>query len=104
MHDIVNNASEGELAQLNLDADLLQEVKRATVDLWVLRAFGYDVDAAGTQDMGRGNDHPIEWLFLEHPAVVRIGSGVMPPGYGLCQRGVNLRYGQKTGVRITSAT
>ena len=54
MHDIVNNASEAELEQLNLDDALLQEVKRATVDLWVLRAFGYDVDQAGTQDKGSG--------------------------------------------------
>jgi hypothetical protein len=54
MHDIVNNASQAELDQLNLPPELLQEVKRATVDLWVLRAFGYDVDQAGTQDKGSG--------------------------------------------------
>jgi hypothetical protein len=46
MHEIITEHPEA-VASLNLPADVLSEIRRATVDLWVLRALGYRVDAAG---------------------------------------------------------
>jgi hypothetical protein len=46
MHELITENPEA-VASLNLPADVLSEIRRATVDLWVLRAMGYEVDAAG---------------------------------------------------------
>jgi hypothetical protein len=46
MHEIVTEHPEA-IGDLNIPADVLAEVKRATVDLWVLRGLGHKVDAAG---------------------------------------------------------
>jgi len=54
MHEIVTSATKEELAKL--PASEVADAKRATVDLWVLRAMGYDVDAAGSAGKAFGED------------------------------------------------
>ena len=55
MHEIIKGLSPAELDRLAIPADVLDDIKKATVDLWILRAFGYDVDAAGgPPDKGSG--------------------------------------------------
>ncbi len=56
MHDIVTEHPEA-IKDLNIPDDVLSAVKKATVDLWVLRALGYDVDAAGGVKEGAGNKY-----------------------------------------------
>ena len=46
--DILANATPEQLAQFPKEEIEESEKRRATVDLWVLRAMGYDVDAAGS--------------------------------------------------------
>jgi hypothetical protein len=46
MHEIITEYPEA-VASLNLPPDVLSQIRRATVDLWVLRAMGHDVDSAG---------------------------------------------------------
>jgi hypothetical protein len=54
MHEIVATATAGEIAQLNIDKSLLDAIsKPVTVDVWMLRAFGYDNHSA-TDDLGTG--------------------------------------------------
>lgn len=56
MHDIVTEHPEA-IKDLNIPPDVLTEIKGATVDLWVLRALGYRVDAAGGVSAGAGNKY-----------------------------------------------
>lgn len=61
MHEIVATATAGEIAQLNIDKSLLDAIsKPVTVDVWMLRAFGYDNHSA-TDDLGTG-----KYSFVEN--------------------------------------
>ena len=54
MHELINSADQTQLNAMNIPPDVVTEIKRATVDVWVLRALGYDVDSTTGTDLGSG--------------------------------------------------
>ena len=49
MHELVADLSQEEITKLKIPNDVMANIKGATVDLWVFRALGYNVDAAGSE-------------------------------------------------------
>lgn len=67
MHEIVTEHPAA-IAKLNIPDDVLTAVKRATVDIWVLRALGYKVDSAGEELESKGNKYAFAERELQRAA------------------------------------